>query len=85
MTSLLADIKPFEGHIVPGFIDPRFRAGPTVNLEGKSIHDVVAPTQKIEPKQGLGDSGLVKQLVNVLQKSELTAKMQEALPQYRSL
>ena len=85
MTSLTADITPFEGHVVPGLIDPRFRKGMVTNLEGKPIHDVVAPTQKIEPKQGLGESGLIKQLVNVLQKTDIQAKMQDALPQYRSV
>ena len=85
MTSLLADIKPFEGHVVPGEIDPRFRKGISTNLEGKPIRDIVAPTQQIAPKQGLGESGLIKQLVNVLQKTDVQSKMQEALPQYRSL
>ena len=85
MTSHLADITPWESYIIPGEIDPRYRKGIVTNLEGKPIRDIIAPTQEIAPKQGLGESGLIKQLVNVLQKTDIQAKMQDALPQYRSL
>ena len=85
MTSLLADIVPFEGDIVPGEIDPRFRAGGVVNLEGRPIQKVQQPAgPPIQPKSGLGENHLIKQLVNVLQKGQTTSKMTEALPQYRS-
>ena len=85
MTPFLADIKPWEGHIVPGEIDPRYRQGVSVNLEGKPIRDVQAPTQELKAKPGLGEGGdLIKQLVNVLQKN-VTSEMTEALPQYRSV
>ena len=85
MTHLLADIKPWEGHIVPGVIDPRFRMGSVISPKGKGIHDVQVPTQKMEPKAGLGDNQIIKQLVNVLQKQNITSKMHEAMPEYRSL
>ena len=85
MTHFLADIKPWLGHIVPGVIDPRYRQGASVNLEGKPIRDVQAPTQELKAKPGLGEGGdLIKQLVNVLQKN-VTSEMTEALPQYRSV
>ena len=84
MTSLLADIKPWEGHIVPGTINPYFKQGATISFEGKNIsrEKKVAPTQIQQPKKGLGDDHLIKQLVSVLQKSQ-SAPMPEALPQYR--
>ena len=85
MTHLLADIKPWEGHVVPGVVDPRFRMGAVVSPKGKGIHDVQAPTQKMDAKPGLGDGQLIKQLVNVLQKQNITSKMHEAIPEYRSL
>ena len=85
MTHLLADIKPWEGHVVPGVIDPRYRIGVVRSPGGKRIHDVQAPTQKMDPKPGLGDNQIIKQLVNVLQKQNITSKMHEAMPEYRSL
>ena len=59
MTTLLADIKPWEGHIVPGILDPRYRQGPTVNLQGKSVKDPAPPPPQppAQPKPGLGDNG----------------------------
>ena len=84
---MLADITPWEGHIVPGNIDPRYRLGATINPEQKRIVEKAPPpiSQKIEAKQGLGEGNLIKQLVNVLQKTQTTEKMDTALPQYRSL
>ena len=86
MTSTLADISAWEGHIVPGRINPAFRQGITVNFKGENVsQEKKAPQMQIQqPKKGLGDDHLIKQLVSVLQKSQ-TAPMQEALPQYRRL
>ena len=84
MTSLLSDITPWEGHIVPGEIDPHFRAGPLVNFRGQRVQSVGQSVrmEKVDDKTNkLGENHLIKQLVNVLQ---TTAKIQEALPQYRS-
>ena len=87
MTSLLADITPWEGSVVPGNIDTRYRLGATINPQQKQIIEKAPPvtTQKLEPNQGLGEGNLIKQLVNVLQKTQTTEKMDTALPQYRSL
>ena len=85
MTSLLGDISPWEGHIVPGTINPLFRQGATVNPRHQRISDVAAPAQQIQPQKGLGDENvLVKQLVKVLQKTQMQSKITEALPQYRA-
>ena len=84
---MLADITPWEGDVVPGLFDPRYRLGATINPEQKQIVEKAPPptTQKLEPDRGLGEGNLIKQLVNVLQKTQTTEKMDTALPQYRSL
>lgn len=87
MTTHLANIRPWEPYIVPGVIDPRYRLGSTINPEGIKIVETAPPptTQKIESKPGLGENNIIKQLVNVLQKSQTTEKMTEAIPDYRRL
>ena len=85
MTALLGDISAWEGHVVPGVLDPMYRLGATINPRHQPVTDVVAPTTEIKPKEGLGEGGtLIKQLVNVLQKVDM-AKITEAIPQYRSM
>jgi len=84
MTSYLGDISAWEGHVVPGLINPLFRKGLTVNPSHHRIRDVEAPTQEIKPREGLGEGNqLIKQLVTALKKVEMS-KITEALPQYRS-
>ena len=87
MTSLLADIKPWEPYIVPGTINPLYKQGKTVNFKGVVLGKETEPAPQLvqQPKPGLGeDHHLVKQLVSVLQKSQ-SAPMPEALPQYRRI
>lgn len=83
MTALIADIRPWTGYIVPGEIDPHFRAGMVVNPSFHRIHHVEPPTTEVKADEKLGDGHhLIKQLVNVLQTS-MQSKITEAIPQYR--
>ena len=84
MTTLLSDIRPWTGHIVPGHINPLFRAGPSVNMRRQRVKDITSPATTVQPNQGLGENHLIKQLVNVLQKTNLQSKITEAIPQFRA-
>ena len=83
MTALIGSIEAWEGHVVPGVINPLYRLGATVNPRHQRIRDVAAPTQEIKPRTGLGEENVIKQLVTALQKVQMS-KTTEALPQIRS-
>ena len=83
MTTLLADITPWLGHVVPGTLDPLFRAGPAVDMKGRRIREIQSPETTVQGHDGLGENHLIKQLVKVLQKTQLQSKITEAIPQKR--
>ena len=67
MTTLLADITPWLGPVVPGINNPLFRAGPAIDMKGRRITETESPSTTVQGHDGLGENHLIKQLDFIFQ------------------